>query len=244
MKIPSQEMFNALYMIPVTLGDAPVDAVIPPGTLNIMNELDHFIVEDLRTARRYLRKAGYKIPFDDVHFFILNEHSSEKDLDEMMEVLINGQSMGMMSEAGAPGIADPGREIVALAHRNGIRVIPLAGPSSILMGLMASGLNGQSFTFHGYLPVKNPDRSKRIRQLERTALETGVTQIFMETPYRNMSLLEDLLKLCGDDTMLGIAADISLTDEFIRTRSVLEWRRSPPSIQKRPAVFLLNRIQP
>ncbi|MFC2111822.1 SAM-dependent methyltransferase [Bacteroidota bacterium] len=232
-----------LYLIPVTLGDSPVRNVIPEIALEILHNLDCFVVEDLRSARRYLRKAGLKTSFDDIQFYLLNEHSKEEDLGEMLDVLTSGTSMGILSEAGVPAVADPGAQLVALAHKKGIRVVPFVGPSSILLALMASGMNGQSFCFHGYLPVKNPQRQNSIRQIERNALERGETQIFMETPYRNMSLLEDILKSCSEDTLLCIAADISLDKEFIKTKAVREWKKELPDLHKRPAVFLLNRMQ-
>ena len=232
-----------LYLIPVTLGDSPIGNVIPGLSLEIMNNLEHFAVEDLRSARRYLRKAGFKASFDDTEFYLLNEHSKDEDLGEMLGVLVGGTSMGILSEAGVPAVADPGAQLVALAQKNGIRVIPLVGPSSILMALMASGMNGQSFCFHGYLPVKTPQRQNRIRQIERSAIEGGETQIFMETPYRNNSLLEDILGSCREDTLLCVAADISLDEEYIKTKAVSEWRKEVPNLHKRPAVFLLNRMQ-
>jgi 16S rRNA (cytidine1402-2'-O)-methyltransferase len=229
-----------LYLIPVTLGDSPVQDVVPSRPLEILRGLEHFIVEDLRSARRYLRKAGVTADFNSLHFYLLNEHSSERDLEEMLQVLMKGKSMGILSEAGVPAVADPGANLVAMAHSNGIRVVPLAGPSSILMALMASGMNGQSFRFHGYLPVKSPQRLSRIRQMEKAAYEAGETQIFMETPYRNMKLLEDLLNHCREETMLCVAADISLETEFIKTKAIREWRKEVPQLHKRPAVFLLN----
>ncbi len=234
------KMSATLYLIPVTLGDTPVSRVLPAYPLEILQGLEHFVVEDLRSARRFLRKAGIEKDFENLRFHLLNEHSRDRELDEMLGVLLEGKSMGVLSEAGAPAIADPGASLVAKAHRNGIRVIPLAGPSSILLALMASGLNGQAFRFHGYLPVKSPARIDRIRQMEKYAYAGGETQIFMETPYRNMSLLKDLLAHCREGTMLCIAADISLETEFIKTRSIREWRKQVPQLHKRPAVFLLN----
>ncbi len=234
-------MSAVLYLIPVTLGDSPAGNVIPALPLEIINELEYFAVEDLRSARRYLRKAGLKTDFDKLQFYLLNEHSSDEDLDEMLGLLLEGKSMGILSEAGVPAVADPGGGLVAMAHRHGVKVVPLVGPSSILLALMASGMNGQSFRFHGYLPVKNPQRTNRIRQIEKDALESGETQIFMETPYRNMSLLEDLLNYCRNETLLCLAADISLDTEFIRTKTIREWKKELPQLHKRPAVFLLNR---
>ncbi len=233
-----------LYLVPVTLGESPVRNVIPGLSLDILKRLDGFVVEDLRSARRYLRKAGMTSPFENLDFFILNEHSRDEDLGEMLAALHAGKSLGMLSEAGVPAVADPGSRLVALAHRQGVDVVPLVGPSSILMALMASGMNGQSFRFHGYLPVKKPKRLQSIRQIEREALETGTTQIFMETPYRNMSLMEDLMKHCRDETLLCIAADISLDSEFIKTKAVHEWRNNTPGLHKRPAVFLLGSPPP
>jgi len=232
-----------LYLIPVTLGDSPIENVIPAFPLEVLNKLEHFIVEDLRSARRYLRKAGFKAPFDDIQFYLLNEHSQDEELKEMLDVLLEGHSAGILSEAGVPAVADPGTQIVDLAHAHGIKVTPLAGPSSILMALMASGMNGQAFRFHGYLPVKSPQRGNRIRQIEKSALESGETQIFMETPYRNMKLLEDILKICREETLLCLAADISLDSEFIKTKAVREWKKEVPNLHKRPAIFLLNRVR-
>ena len=233
-------MSAKLYLIPVTLGDSPVENVIPSKPLEILKKLEHFIVEDLRSARRYMRKAGIKSAFENLNFYLLNEHSDDREMEEMLGVLLAGESMGILSEAGVPAVADPGGELVALAHRHGVQVVPLVGPSSILMALMASGMNGQAFRFHGYLPVKKPQRINRIRQIEKAALEHGETQIFMETPYRNMSLLEDLLNTCRQDTLLCLAADISLGTEFIKTKAVRDWKGDVPQLHKRPAMFLLS----
>lgn len=233
-------MAGTLYLIPVTLGDSPVQHVIPAYVLELLDRLDHFIVEDLRSARRYLKRAGVAKTIDDLSFYLLNEHTDDPTMHELLAVLTVGKDAGMLSEAGVPAVADPGSELVALAHRHGIRVIPLAGPSSILMALMASGMNGQSFRFHGYLPVKKPQRLNSLRKIEKIALETGETQIFMETPYRNMSLLGDIVSTCRDHTLLCIAADISLATETIKTKTVREWKGKLPDIHKRPAVFLLS----
>ncbi|KPL16172.1 MAG: SAM-dependent methyltransferase [Bacteroides sp. SM23_62] len=233
-------MAGTLYLIPVTLGDSPVQHVIPEYVLELLNRFDHFFVEDLRTARRYLKKAGVTKAMDDLSFYLLNEHTEAQALEALLAVLTNGNDAGLLSEAGVPAVADPGSGLVALAHRQSIRVVPLAGPSSILMALMASGMNGQSFRFHGYLPVKKKLRLGSLRKIEKTALETGETQIFMETPYRNMSLLEDIVFTCRENTLLCIAADISLASETIKTKTVHEWKGNLPDIHKRPAVFLLS----
>ena len=233
-------MAGTLYLIPVTLGDSPVHHVIPAYVLQLLDRLDHFIVEDLRSARRYLKKAGVEKAIDDLSFYLLNEHTGDRDLEELLAVLTAGNDAGLLSEAGVPAVADPGSGLVALAHRHNIRVVPLAGPSSILMALMAAGMNGQSFRFHGYLPIKKPQRLNSIRIIEKAALESGETQIFMETPYRNMNLLEDIVGTCRKNTLLCIAADISLATESIKTKTVREWKGQLPNIHKRPAVFLLS----
>lgn len=233
-------MAGTLYLIPVTLGDSPVRHVIPDHVLELINRLDHFFVEDLRSARRYLKKAGKKKPIDDLSFYLLNEHTPAQTLDEFLPVLKAGNDAGLLSEAGCPAVADPGSEFVAMAHRHHIRVVPLAGPSSILMALMASGMNGQFFRFHGYLPVKKAQRESSLRKIEKMALETGETQIFMETPYRNMNLLRDILATCRKNTLLCIAADISLATEVIKTKSIGEWKNGLPDIHKRPTIFLLS----
>lgn len=233
-------MAGTLYLIPVTLGDSPVQHVIPVYVIDMLNRLDYFIVEDLRSARRYLKSAGVEKSIDSLSFYLLNEHTKEQAMEDLLSVLTAGNDAGLLSEAGVPAVADPGSGLVSLAHQQHIRVIPLAGPSSILMALMASGMNGQSFCFHGYLPVKKPQRAASLRKIEKIALETGETQIFMETPYRNMKLLEDIVSTCRDHTRLCIAADISLATESIHTRTIREWKGKFPDIHKRPAVFLLS----
>ena len=234
-------MSAKLFLIPVTLGDSTVQDVIPALPLDTINKLEHFVVEDLRSARRYLKKAGLKAAIDDLGFYLLNEHSLEKEVEEILDILLKGESMGMLSEAGVPAVADPGAQLVALAHKHGIQVVPFVGPSSILLALMASGMNGQNFRFHGYLPVKNPQRQSSIRQIEKVAMDSGETQIFMETPYRNMNLMEEILKNCREDTLICVAADISLDTEYIKTKAVNEWKKEIPRLHKRPAIFLINR---
>ena len=233
-------MAGTLYLIPVTLGDSPVQHVIPVYVIDMLNRLDHFIVEDLRSARRYLKSAGVEKSIDSLSFYLLNEHTKEQAMEDLLSILTAGNDAGLLSEAGVPAVADPGSGLISLAHQQHIRVAPLAGPSSILMALMASGMNGQSFCFHGYLPVKKPQRAASLRKIEKIALETGETQIFMETPYRNMKLLEDIVSNCRDHTRLCIAADISLATESIHTRTIREWKGKLPDIHKRPAVFLLS----
>ena len=233
-------MKGTLYLLPVPLGEVSPEQVIPHYVQGLLNRIDHYAVEDLRSARRYLKKAGIAKAIDDLRFYLLDEHTKEADLSPLLDLLKSGKTLGIMSEAGVPAVADPGARLVDLAHRLDIRVVPLVGPSSILLALMASGMNGQNFQFHGYLPIKNPRRINSLKQIEKQARETGNTQIFMETPYRNMSLLEDILQACRDETRLCIAAEITLPGEFIKTKAVREWRKKLPDLHKRPAVFLIG----
>lgn len=227
-------------MIPCPIGETPVWDVLPAVNLEVMRSLDYFIVENTRTARRFLSRAGLGKPIEMLQFAELNEHTQPQEVEHLIAPLLAGRSAGMISEAGVPGIADPGAEVAALCHRSGIRVVPLVGPSSILLALMASGLNGQSFAFNGYLPVKHPERGRTIRHFERRAQTERQSQIFIETPYRNIKLFEDILSACNPQTMLTVAADVTGPAEFIRTASVAEWRKSPPpDINKRPAVFII-----
>lgn len=227
-------------MLPCPIGDGAVWDVLPAANLEVMRSLDYFIVENVRTARRFLSKAGIGRPIDELEFAELNEHTRPEDVAALVRPLEQGRSAGVISEAGVPGIADPGAEVAALCHSRGIRVVPLVGPSSIVMALMASGLNGQSFAFNGYLPVKPPERTRAIRSLERRAQSERQSQIFIETPYRNARLFDDLLVACAPGTMLTVAADITAPDEFIRTASIADWKRSPrPDINKRPAIFII-----
>lgn len=229
-----------LYMIPCPIGDTAPGEVLPAANAEVLGSLDYFIVENLRSARRFLSRAGIGKPIDSLRFAELNEHTRPEDVEALLEPLRSGESAGMISEAGVPGVADPGADIAALCHRAGIRVVPLVGPSSILLALMASGLNGQSFAFNGYLPVKPAERKNAVKHFERRAATEGQTQIFIETPYRNMKLFEELLESCRPETRLCVAADISSPTEFIRTATVAGWRKSPkPDLHKRPAVFLI-----
>jgi len=228
-----------IYLIPVTLGGDDFLKVIPEKVINLTIHLRFFIVEDIRSARRYLRMIDKKFPIDEAVFFELSEHTGESEIEHYLQPVVNGSDMGIISEAGLPAIADPGALIVALAHRKGITVTPLSGPSSILLALISSGFNGQNFTFNGYLPIKPGDRLSKLRELEKRAAE-GFTQIFMETPYRNQKMLESILKTCHSDTMLCIAADITLPTESIRTMSISEWKKDLPSLNDRLAVFLIQ----
>lgn len=230
-------------MIPCPISDErAVWDVLPAANLEVMNSLDYFIVENTRTARRFLSKAGIERKIDSLEFVELNEHTTEaRDIERMLSPVEEGRSAGVISEAGVPGVADPGADIVALAHRKGIRVVPLVGPSSILMVMMASGQNGQSFAFVGYLPVKEPDRSRTIKNLERRAQGEHQAQIFIEAPYRNVKLFESLVATLSPKMRLTVAADITSPNELIQTLTVEEWRkRGVPDIQKRPTIFVLG----
>lgn len=228
-----------IYLIPVTLGDEDYRKVIPEKVIDITRSLRFFTVEDLRSSRRYLRLIDKNFPINETVFNELNEHTNESEIGEFLEPVLKGSDMGIMSEAGLPGIADPGAKLVSIAHRKRIRVIPLTGPSSILLALISSGLNGQSFSFNGYLPVKPADRASRLRELERNARD-GHAQIFMETPYRNQRMLESVLSVCSDNTLLCIAVDITLPGENIRTMTISEWKKNQPSINDRLAIFIIQ----
>jgi 16S rRNA (cytidine1402-2'-O)-methyltransferase len=230
---------GSLYLVPVTLGGTDADKVIPSYVLQKTISLRFFISENIRSSRRYLRMIDKSFPIDESNFRELSEHTKLEEISDLLNPAINGNDIGLMSEAGMPSVADPGSLVVEEAHKLNIRVIPLSGPSSILLALVASGLNGQSFAFHGYLPVKNDERDLKIREYENAALK-GVTQIFMETPYRNTKLFEALLKVCRPETKLTIAADITLPAEEIKTMKISEWRRKSPLLDKRPVIFLLG----
>jgi 16S rRNA (cytidine1402-2'-O)-methyltransferase len=228
-----------IYLIPVTLGGDDFLKVIPGKVISLTRELRHFIVEDIRSARRFLRMIDREFPIDETHFYELNEHSTEADITHYLDPAIKGSDIGIMSEAGLPGIADPGAMVIALAHRKGLTVSPLSGPSSIIMALISSGLNGQNFTFNGYLPVKPNDRAAKLRELEKAA-GAGVAQIFMETPYRNQKMLETILSTCRSDTLLCIAADISLPSESVKTKRIALWKNDPPELKDRLVVFVMQ----
>lgn len=233
-------MAGTLYLIPCPLGDTPVEQVLPAHTLNVARRLRHFVVEHPKTARQFLSALKPETPIQSMHFAELNEHTPAAALQPLLEPLLAGEDVGIISEAGCPGIADPGADLVALAHKSEIRVIPLVGPSSILLALMASGLNGQCFAFHGYLPVAEPERSQRIAQLEAESSKRQQTQLFIETPYRNEKLFQALLDKCRPQTKLCVASNLTLPDEFIETRPISLWRKLPmPPLHKRPALFLL-----
>ncbi|MBP5742093.1 MAG: SAM-dependent methyltransferase [Paludibacteraceae bacterium] len=231
-------MPGILYLIPNTLGENDPNDVLPQKVMETAKAIRHFIVEDVRTARRFLRKIDRTFPIDDSVFFELNQHTDRSKIDPYIKPLLEGKDMGVISEAGCPAVADPGADIVALAHRKGVRVVPLVGPSSILLAQMASGFNGQSFAFVGYLPIENGERQRRLRKLEHRAKEENQTQLFIETPYRNTKLFEELLATLKGDTKICIACDITLDSEYIETRTVSEWKqKKPQDLNKRPTIF-------
>ena len=231
-------MKGNIYMVPVTLGNADHRLTIPAVTREITSTLRLFAVEDVRTARRYLRSIDKEFPVDETVFFSIGKHSEPADLGDFFSRVSGGTNAGVMSEAGMLGLADPGNIVVAEAHRRDIKVIPLTGPSSIMLALVASGLNGQSFAFYGYLPVDAPGRQRVIRELEQRSAG-GQTQIFMETPFRNDKILNDILTVCKPSTRLCIAADITLETEEIKTGTVASWLNNRPVLDKRPVVFLI-----
>lgn len=229
---------GSLYLIPAPLGESELNAIIPTQVQEKIRSLEIFVVENAKTARAYFGQVKLNKPLQEITLLELNEHTPEATLTDLLQPLLKGKNVGLLSEAGCPAIADPGADLVRIAHQSGIRVVPLVGPSAILLALMASGLNGQQFAFHGYLPVEEKERIAKIREIENQSRRLKQTQIFIETPYRNMKMLESLLQHCQPQTQLCIACDITLPSELIQTRTISEWREKPPSISKRPTVFL------
>ena len=229
----------ALYLIPVPLSDGDLAQVLPTGNLTLVRQIRHFVVENVRTARRFLKKCDRDIVIDDLTFAELNGHTPATEVEAMLAPLERGESVGLLSEAGCPAIADPGADLVAIAQRKGLRVRPLVGPSSILMGLMASGFNGQSFAFVGYLPIEAAARQRKFKELEQRIVRDDQTQIFIETPYRNQALLTDLLKHLPATLRLCVAVDITGEQESIVTRTIGQWKAHPIQLEKVPTIFLL-----
>jgi 16S rRNA (cytidine1402-2'-O)-methyltransferase len=229
-----------LYLVPNLLSEGEWQQVLPARVFSVVTGTRYFIVENLRTTRRFLKQVNREINIDDLVFFELNKHTLPGDVAGFLKPLEEGHNMAVVSEAGCPGIADPGADVVKIAHQKGFRVVPLVGPSSVLLALMASGMNGQHFAFNGYLPVKNPERSRAISLLEKKAVSEKQTQIFIETPYRNNALLADILKTCSPSTLLCIAADITGTDEKVLTQPVGQWKKKVPDLNKQPVVFLIG----
>jgi len=231
---------GTLYLVPVTLGDDNIASVLPPDVVVFVQKLDVFIVESEKSARHFLSTIKTLKPVRELSLNLLNEHTDDKEVSALLKPLLAGQDVGLMSDAGCPGIADPGAKLVALAHQKNIKVIPFVGPSSILLSLMASGLNGQQFAFLGYLPVDKQARNLKLKEIEKRSLTHKETQIFIETPYRNQHMLEAILSTCHPNTKLCIACDISLSTEMIATKTIASWKQSPmPDLHKRPTVFLL-----
>ena len=233
----SERPKGTLYLIPVTLGGDDATSLVPPATLDEARRLNTFITEDAKSARRFLKTIAHPQPLQQLIFHALDEHT--RDVEPLLALLLSGEDCGLMSEAGCPAVADPGAALVRRAHQAGVHVVPLVGPSSILLALMASGMSGQRFAFHGYLPVDRMERARQLKELEARASDE--TQIFIETPYRNDAMLSALLEHCRGDTLLCIAVDLTLPAEFVTTRTLSEWKKKPPALDRRLAVFLLSR---
>jgi 16S rRNA (cytidine1402-2'-O)-methyltransferase len=233
-------MKGKLYLIPATIGDTVINHVIPSYVKEVVSGIKHYIVEDERTARRMLIKLEIPFPIDEIHFYVLNKHTNIAEIPGFLKVS-ETEDIGLLTEAGVPAIADPGSEIVALAHARNIRVVPLVGPSSILLAMMASGLNGQNFAFNGYLPINSHERINKIKQLETRSQLEQQSQIFIETPYRNNKLLKDILATCNDQTLLCIAANICTNNEFIETHAIVHWRTKIPDLHKIPVIYIIHK---
>ena len=233
-------MTGKLYLIPTPISQESIAWVMPSAVQQCIAEISYYIVEHPKTARQFLKQINSKYPLQELKMQTLNEHTQSKDLLVLLDPVLAGHNMGLLSEAGCPAVADPGAELVRLAHKNNITVMPLVGPSSILLALMASGLNGQRFTFNGYLPIESEARASKIVELEKLSISRDQTQIFIETPYRNQKLLEQLVKICCDSTDLCIASHLTFSSEMVATKSVKEWKRSIPNHNKIPTIFLLH----
>ena len=228
-----------IYLIPSIIAPETQELVITTQTKKVISLVDHYLVENLRTARRFISSLKVR-EVSDLHFEIFNKHSNAREVEELVSPLSLGKSIGLISEAGCPAIADPGNLVVQWAHRNDVKVVPLSGPSSIFLALMASGLNGQNFEFHGYLPIDKSLRIKKIKSLETESKQSGKTQIFMETPYRNEALIAALFNYCRTDTKICIASSLTGNDEMVSTKTVAEWKGEFPEVRKVPAIFLMQ----
>ncbi len=232
---------GTLFLIPVPLGQSPIDTVLPTPVRDCAKQLKHFVAENAKSARAFLKSLPSDTPLQQIEIHELNEHTPSSALPGLLAPLLAGTNVGLISEAGCPAVADPGANLVDLAQCHGIRIVPLVGPSSLLLALMGSGLSGQNFAFHGYLPIKEEERQKKLRELEKESRQEKRTQIFIETPYRNRQMLETLLKTCAADTRICVATDLTLDSEYIKTRTSKQWRQQElPSIDRRPTVFLLQ----
>ncbi|HBV21143.1 MAG TPA: SAM-dependent methyltransferase [Nitrosomonas sp.] len=233
-------MTGKLYLIPTPISDNDIDWVIPKAVGQSIQQLTHYIVEHPKTARRFLKHIGCKLPIQEIHMHTLNEHTRSDELTLLLQPLLAGNDTGLLSEAGCPAIADPGSGLVRLAHDKKIPVVPLVGPSSIFLALMASGLNGQQFCFNGYLPIEQEARAQKITELEKRSRNRDQTQIFIEAPYRNQGLLELIVQTCVDDTDLCIATNLTSLHENVMTKTIRQWKQKLPDINKRPTIFLLH----
>ncbi len=234
-------MNGKIYLIPTTLGTENPYQVLPSNIKPLVQSIKYYFVENARSARRFLKKIDQDIVIDDLTFLEINKRTRHDDMVEFIENVAGSNDMGVISEAGCPGVADPGAEVVKTAHQKGLQVIPLVGPSSILLSLMASGLNGQNFSFDGYIPIKHPGRGKTLKFMEQNAMKRGQTHIFIETPYRNNSLMTDLVRSLDTRTRLCVACDLTLETEYIKTQTIGEWKKDLPDLHKRPAIFLIGR---
>ena len=233
-------MKGNLYLIPTTLGDNEPLEVMPISVKSVVESLTCFIVENEKSARRFIKKITPTKSQPSLELKLIDKYVDPVEVNTYLDVCMEGQSIGLLSEAGVPAVADPGSDVVALAHKKGIRVVPLVGPSSILMAMMASGMNGQSFAFNGYLPIDKSDRKREIKRLERLSKEQKQSQIFIETPYRNLKMLEDLTTTMSPNTRLCIAADITMPNEYIKTYTIAEWKNKKPELHKIPAIFIIH----
>ncbi len=238
----SKTSLGKLYLIPTTMGDCDPMDVFPQTIKRSIELLDHYIVENDKTARKSIKLVCPEKKQADLTLYVLNKHTETKEHLEFIKPLLEGHNMGLMSEAGCPGVADPGAVIVKLAHEKGIQVVPLVGPSSILLAMMASGMNGQSFTFHGYLPIEKDEKKSSLKTLERISFEKNQSQIFIETPYRNNKLLEDLIQILHPETHLCIATDITLPTEYIKTKKITSWKKETVDLHKRPTIFIIHKM--
>lgn len=234
---------GTLFLIPVPLAENSSAKSFTPFLVETINHINEYIVENSKTARKFLKEAGLKTPQSDLIVHDYGKHNRDSDIKEFFAGLLAGKDVGLMSEAGCPGVADPGAEIVAYAHQRGIKVVPLVGPSSILLALMASGFNGQSFIFHGYLPIDKAQRANKIKELEAHAERHSQTQLFIETPFRNNPMLEEILRSCKPETRLCIACDLTSEEELIQTKTIKDWKTKVPELHKRPAIFLIFKRQ-
>ncbi|WP_367754778.1 SAM-dependent methyltransferase [Flavobacterium sp. WC2430] len=235
-------LLGKLYLIPTTMGDCDPMDVLPQTVKRTIDFIDHYIVENDKTARKSIKEVNPEKKQSDLVLFTLNKRTEVKEHLDFIKPLLEGKNMGLMSEAGCPGVADPGAVIVKLAHEKGIQVVPLVGPSSILLAMMASGMNGQSFTFHGYLPIEKDEKRASFKTLERISFEKNQSQIFIETPYRNNKLLEDLLLTLHPETHLCIATDITLPTEYIKTKKIAAWKKETIDLHKRPTIFIIHKM--